>query len=47
MFNDFCTMFFGSNYQPNDFDLAFALIFLMLIFHGISCLIKTLRNGVR
>lgn len=47
MFNDFCTIFFGSSYQPNDFDLAFALIFLLLIFHGISAIIHSLRNGVK
>ena len=47
MFNDFCTMFFGSSYTPNDFDLAFALIFFMLVFHGISGLIATLKNGVK
>lgn len=47
MFNDFCTMFFGNSYTPNEFDLCFALIFLMLIFHGISGIIKTLKNGLR
>lgn len=47
MFNQFCQIFFDSSYTPNDFDLCFALIFLMLIFHGISGLIKTLKNGLR
>lgn len=47
MFNDFVTMFFGSSYTPNDFDLAFALIFIMLIFHGISGIISSLKNGVK
>lgn len=44
MFNDFISVFFGNNYQPNDFDLCFALIFLMLIFHGVCALIGQLRG---
>lgn len=47
MFNDFCTMFFGQGYEPNDFELAFAFVFLLLIFHGISAIIKSLKNGVK
>lgn len=47
MFNSFCEIFFGTGYQPNDFELAFAFVFLLLIFHGISALINSLKNGVK
>ena len=46
MFDDFCSIFFG-NHIPNEYELTFALIFLMLIFHGLSGIIKTLKNGLR
>ena len=46
MFNEFCDIFFGSGYTPNEFDLCFALIFFMLVFHGISALIGMLKKGV-
>ena len=47
MFNDFVALFFGEGSTPNDFDLAFALIFLMLIFHGISVIIASLKDSVK
>lgn len=44
MFNDFVTAFFGSGYEPNDFELTFALFVLLLLIYGLSELISAIMS---
>lgn len=36
MYTQFINAFFGSGYEPNDFELTFALFVLVLFMYGIS-----------
>ena len=47
MFNDFVTAFFGSGYEPNDFELTFALFVLLLMIYGLSEVIGAIFKLVK
>lgn len=47
MFNSFVELFFGQGYEPNDFELMFALIFFVLVFHGFCSLIEAIKGSMK
>lgn len=47
MFSDFVTFFFGSNYEPNDFELTFALFVCLLFMYGLSEIISAIAKFIK
>ena len=47
MYSTFIEAFFGSGYQPTDFELTFALVVLILMIHGLSTLVYGLFKAVK
>lgn len=47
MYNSFIEAFFGAGYVPSDFELTFALVFLILLIHGLSALVSGLFKAVK
>lgn len=47
MYNDIITLFFGANYEPNELELTFVILFFFLALHVFCGLIGGLIKAVR